>query len=189
MRKILWIIIAVLFVAIGAPYALADDFTLSFINTVGNVPGTVTVEVTGLTDNATGAASSVTILSYPTALNPEVADAGTTATLWTFQDANQFTETAGSLVFADFVAATFADGTVVAITLDSSSTVVGIECPQNEHTEFLGFGPLTGCGDTPVSAVQTAFTLAPAVATPEPDTFALTALGACVALVLRKRIG
>jgi len=188
MRKALWLS-PLLLAAIGAPCALADSFTLSFTNTLGNVPGTVIVEVEGLANNTTGAASSVLILSYPTALNPEVTDAGTSATLWTFQDANEFTETDGSLVFADFVASTIVDGTVVAIALDSSSTVVGSECPQNEQTEFLGYGPLYGCGATPVEAVQTSFTLAPSTATPEPGTLALTALGVGLVLVVRKRIG
>jgi hypothetical protein len=189
MRKSLWVLSALLLlIAASAPGARADDFTVSFTNTIGNVPGTVVVDITGLTNNTTGAAASVIILSHPTALNPQIADAGTTATLWTFQDANQFTETAGSLVFADFVASTIVDGTVAAIALDSSSTVVGIECPQNEHTALLGYGPLFSCGGTPVLGVQTTFALAPATA-PEPSSVALMLAGIGFLVVMGKRLG
>jgi hypothetical protein len=46
------------------------DFTFSFSNTVGNVAGTVTGEIFGLTDNATGPATMVEILTYPPGLEP-----------------------------------------------------------------------------------------------------------------------
>jgi hypothetical protein len=43
----------------------ALTFDISFTNTTGNVPGTVTVEIDGLQDNSTSAATAVTIDSAP----------------------------------------------------------------------------------------------------------------------------
>jgi hypothetical protein len=51
-----------------ASHAGPLDFMFSFSNTIGNVSGTVTGEVFGLTDNATGPASNVVVDSYPAAL-------------------------------------------------------------------------------------------------------------------------
>jgi hypothetical protein len=46
------------------------DFTFSFSNVNGSVPGTVTGEIFGLTDNASGPASMVELLTYPMNLEP-----------------------------------------------------------------------------------------------------------------------
>src|SRR5271170_3031461 len=52
-----------------AAHAVPLDFMFSFSNTVGAVNGTVTGEIFGLTDNATGPASNVILDSYPTGLD------------------------------------------------------------------------------------------------------------------------
>jgi hypothetical protein len=46
----------------------ALDFTFSFTNQTGNVPGTVTGEIDGLMNNATSTPTHVTVTSFPSAL-------------------------------------------------------------------------------------------------------------------------
>jgi PEP-CTERM motif-containing protein len=103
MRKSLWIILAVLLVAIGFVGAAKadDDFTFSFTNTLGNTAGTVTGEILGLTDNATSAATQVIIDGYPAAFDVFIGDPPIDATAWTV-DLNQFTESSGAITSATF---------------------------------------------------------------------------------------
>jgi hypothetical protein len=56
--------------ALGLPLSssAADKFLFSFGNALGDIPGTVTGEIFGLTNNATSAATNVVIRSYPTEL-------------------------------------------------------------------------------------------------------------------------
>jgi hypothetical protein len=67
----------------AASQAVPLDFTFSFSNTVGNVAGTVTGEIFGLTDNATGPAQEVEVLTYPAGLGmnlgtpPQIFDTNT----------------------------------------------------------------------------------------------------------------
>ena len=100
MRKTLWISVFVGVVFFGIS-AMADDFTFSFTNNVGTVSGTVTGEIIGLTNNATGAASQVIITSVPSGLSPFE---GTPfdATTWDTQTTNSFTETNGVITAANF---------------------------------------------------------------------------------------
>ena len=92
-------------VATFVPFAQADDFSFSFTNTVGNVAGTVTGEILGLTDNSTGPAAQVIIESFPAGLNSVLGSAPIDVTSWTVFN-NSFTETGGQVVFADFDAET-----------------------------------------------------------------------------------
>lgn len=58
--------IAVAVVALVGPGPVrADDFSFSFTNTDGNLPGTVTGEILGLTNNATTTDAEVILTSYP----------------------------------------------------------------------------------------------------------------------------
>jgi PEP-CTERM motif len=70
MRQILTILVAGLIVLMHATasHATLLDFKFSFSNITGNVPGTVTGEVLGLMDDATGPASNVIVDSYPAGL-------------------------------------------------------------------------------------------------------------------------
>jgi hypothetical protein len=97
---------AVLVLLMAVSPARADDFSFSITNTVGNVSGTVTGEILGLTDGTTGPAAEVLILSYPTALFPDVVAAGNdtmnTAT-WGPPFINSFTETGGVITAGIFI--------------------------------------------------------------------------------------
>jgi hypothetical protein len=82
----------------------ADDFTFSFTNTIGNIPGTVTGEILGLTNNATSPAAEVLITSFPSGLNSILGSAPIIASLWAIQYENAFTETGGVVTGGGFFA-------------------------------------------------------------------------------------
>lgn len=102
-----WRLQVITFLAVAAfvPLAQADDFTFSFTDTVGNVAGTVTGEILGLTDNSTGPAAKVIVESFPAGLNSVLGSAPIDVTSWTIFN-NSFTETGGQIVAADFDAET-----------------------------------------------------------------------------------
>jgi len=169
----------------------ADNFIFSFANTIGNVSGTVTVEIMGLTNNTTGPAAQVILLSYPASLDPQVADAGTNVTNWAFQDANVFTETSGVLVGEDFVAAANPGGgsTVDALLLDNITPPPASSPLNPSPIDFLGYGPLFApANPLPfVNAVETVPPIAGAT-TPEPSSQLLFVTGVLgLVLVLRRR--
>jgi hypothetical protein len=102
--------------------AMADNFIFSF----SDAAGTVTGEITGLQNNATGSATKVLITSYPALLGsiPDLI-----ATDWAGQFLNSFTETNGVITDAQFFAQDFdlpfpsmflAAGSGQIITVDSS---------------------------------------------------------------------
>jgi hypothetical protein len=83
-----------------ASHAGPLDFMFSFSNTVGNVNGTVTGEIFGLTDNATGPASNVVVDGYPAGLGlptPPI-------TVFMMQNPNIFTVSNATVTAADFLA-------------------------------------------------------------------------------------
>lgn len=125
-------------IAAAAP-ASANDFFFSFTNDVGNVAGTVTGEVFGLTDNATSAATSVQIFTWPSALIP-VADqplypAPIDATAWALQFGNSFTVAGGLVTSGAF----HADNSTAASTLDRLWLNFG-PCSSGPTCSFLSLG-------------------------------------------------
>ncbi|HWF00968.1 MAG TPA: PEP-CTERM sorting domain-containing protein [Caulobacteraceae bacterium] len=88
--------------------AYADNFFFSFTSdgSFGNVDGTVTGQIFGLTDNATSAASDVEIYSYPAGLNylpgPSFSIAAYDAELGKAITVNSFTVTDGQITGAAF---------------------------------------------------------------------------------------
>jgi hypothetical protein len=77
--------------------AMADDFVFS----INGGFGTVTGEIIGLQNNATGSATEVVITSYPTSFGSIL---NLIATDWTDQLANIFTVTNGAITEAEFFA-------------------------------------------------------------------------------------
>lgn len=99
--------IAMVGISLASIPARADDFSFSFtdVNAVGigqDVPGTVSGEILGLTNNSTGAASQVIITSFPAGLNSVFGPAPINAMLWDQQNSNSFTETNGQVTAASF---------------------------------------------------------------------------------------
>jgi hypothetical protein len=100
-KTLLLLLFATLFFSTSAK---ADDFSFSFTNTLGDVSGTVTGEILGLTNNATGPAAQVLITSFPSGLDSDMGPAPIDATLWVKQYVNTFTETNGEVTAAEFAA-------------------------------------------------------------------------------------
>lgn len=91
-------------ILLAAASAKADSFSFSFTGG-GNVPGTVTGEILGLVNNATGAASKVVITSYPAAMDAsDLGPAPIDVTAWSNIFFNSFTETNGEITSAIFQA-------------------------------------------------------------------------------------
>jgi hypothetical protein len=90
-------------IALSSTSAKADDFSFSFTNTVWyGVPGTVTGEILGLTNNATGPATEVLITSFPAGLDTIVGSGPINAMLWNYQEENSFTVSGGEVTAGGF---------------------------------------------------------------------------------------
>jgi hypothetical protein len=123
-------------VAAYAPPARAGllNFSFSLTNTLGNVPGTVTGEIDGLSDNSTGAASDVIIETAPAALDDleGTLPIDTSASGWQYAD-NSFTVSGGQITDASIVAKSqdgkayffFNPNGFNFVTLDGNSNTVG----------------------------------------------------------------
>ena len=169
---------AVLLIALSTVPSKATTVDYSFMNTIGGVAGAVTVQINGLTVGATSHASSVILLSYPSALNPQIIDAGTNLTMWGFQDVNTFTlDASGNLVSEDFDVAYEADGTVEVFTIDSITPPLHPEPATPSPIDFLGYGPYSselGPGPYPNVVATVPGGVAP---TPESATIQLLGFG------------
>ncbi len=145
MRKSLWI--SVLGIVLFGTYAMADNFYFSFTNTTGVVSGTVTGEIVGLTNNATGPATQVIITSYPPGLSPfETAPFDVLG--WDFLLGNQFTEVNGSIT-TGAIAAYDGAGPCAAATGAPCDFGLFIHAPDDEahlgyYTPVQGFVEVVG---------------------------------------------
>ena len=91
-------------VLLGTP-AKGDNFTFSFTSPPvggGNIPGTVTGEILGLTNNTTGPAAQVLIESYPSYYGSALGTLPVDVTLWATQYSNTFTEAGGVVTAAAY---------------------------------------------------------------------------------------
>jgi hypothetical protein len=182
MRKSLWIMLAVLILAVAAPMAHADTFSFSFSNTIGNTPGTVTGTLTFTgTGTFTGqAATAITLTSTPSAYTSQLPISDFTVS----EIANSFSAVGGVITAAN-LNLEWTDGTTFTDTLGLQSTVgnanalltgpVPTGFPFTATTENID--GLSGVTFTDISTV------------PEPSSVALMLLGVGLLLVLRKRIG
>jgi hypothetical protein len=153
----------------------ADDFTFTFTNTIGEISGTVTGEIYGLTDGSTGPATQVTLTSYPavfdnTVLNPTdnpISLIG--ASGWTVLD-NTFIESGNTIV---------GTATPAAFEVENPSITTGNDFALTDELvsgEVIGLLGNTGDGDY-VAGVVTFTPVTAPVITPEPGTTALTLTG------------
>ena len=115
----------------------------------GNVPGTVTGTIGGLNDNATGAATSLELTSFPAGLGSAVD--GTNPFAWDTIFSNSFTVTGGSITAADFSAIGMSSGLCI-----SSSCFFGGNNALTFSQDFNtvgnsdGFSGVTFAAATPV---------------------------------------
>lgn len=95
-------------VALPAQASLVFHYSIVNDPAKGNVSGTVTGNIYGLSDNATGAASKVTIETFPSGLDSIYGTGPIDASVWSRQFENAFTVLNGKITAADFYAG---DGT------------------------------------------------------------------------------
>jgi hypothetical protein len=148
-------------------------FDYSFTNTVGTLPGTVTGQILGLTDNSTGPATHVLIDTFPPEFEIQLLSAPVDAMAWTIK-ADTFTVTNGQVTAADFNAQfgnfSTAGGNGAALMLDYGSNgrnELVATIPAVSY-DLLNFDGLPGANIVPETSPPS---------TPEPATFALLASG------------
>jgi hypothetical protein len=173
MRKSLWIMLAALLVAIGAPYAAADTVTLDVSGTMtgGTLGGDIVI------NNTTGALISEDVTLSGGSAGPFTSVTFITAD-GTLTDIRMDFEIQTSSAILDLEMATATPGSLVGY--DGG--------PLDTRTAIFVFAPTCGpqgCTDALVSGALT-----PAVTpAPEPSSVALMLLGLGLLFVMRKRTG
>jgi hypothetical protein len=158
-----------------ATHAGPLDFMFSFSNTTGNVNGTVTGEIFGLTDNATGPASNVILDSYPAGLGLPTPP----LTILTGITSNSFTVTDETITAATFSAEPI---NVSLLPIVEVIIIIG-ELAVIAIPQFIDLSD-----DIRVASTQVTFTLVQPI--PEPSSFTLlgTGLGVAALWPLRRRL-
>ena len=178
----LGVVCAIALVAAQAAHASPLlNFTFSFTDTTdapGNGGGTVTGEVFGLTNNATGAASDVVITSYPALYNGLIPSAPFDIGAAGSYGSNTFTVANG--VITSSVLTVFdplAGGTDVSLQLDTSGDG-GFPGLLSYNAMMTGYQTNTQYNSTVTYQVADA---------PEPGSLALLGSGLVALLTLRRR--
>jgi hypothetical protein len=171
MRKLLIAATAMAALVAAAPAYAGLDFYFSFINGNGNVSGTVTGEIFGLTDDTTSGATDVVIDSYPAGLSLP-------AVPWDiFNDSNYtnvgngFTVSGGVITAAFFAELDFADSSSFSLNDEGFNNVIDLNGNAVENE-----GGFKGATYT-------------AVPTPEPASIVLLLSGMFGLRLIRRRKG
>ncbi len=115
-------------------------FNFSITNAFGSVSGTVTGTIYGLTDNSTGAATSVTIDTFPSGLDSIFGSGPIDATLWDVQSENSFTVVDGLVTTGRFYAWELVDysySTAAQLFINASSGAFNFVNIDGDITRFV----------------------------------------------------
>jgi hypothetical protein len=160
-------------IVLSGTSAKADDFSFTITNTDGNLSGTVSGEILGLTDNTTGPAAQVLIESYPAAIASIVGPGPIDATQFLNQLVNSFTEVNGVVTAGSFVAYNpqpgIFDEFVINYGGQSTMQACGYPCYQSGYYYVSTEGGFSAANTQPLDP--------PASQVPEPSTLVLTLTG------------
>jgi len=164
--------LSVLALLLGAGTANAGtlNFDFSVTNTIGTVSGTFTGEIFGLTDNATSAATSVLIESFPAGMN-SLDSPPIDATLWDQQYQDSFVVSNGQIVDGGFWAAQTINGFFAGFQLFLNATAA---LQPFNYLNLDGINSAYIWGDNGLAAAH--FTQASSV--PEPASLVSAVVGA-----------
>jgi len=159
----------------GPSRANTLSFDFSFSNTLGVTPGTVTGQIYGLSDNATSAATSVVITSYPASLGSigtpfDVLSYPLVSGVPSAVISNSFTVSGGQITSVNF----YVDGQCIPAAPCGYAPIVLYLVTGSSPTAYL-FGasdPVTGTSNGAVQSDSIDFT-----PTPIPAAFPLFATG------------
>ncbi|PYU69618.1 MAG: hypothetical protein DMG52_28420 [Acidobacteria bacterium] len=156
----------------GSP-AKADGFSFTITNTDGNLSGTITGEILGLTDNTTGPAAQVLIESYPASIASIVGPGPIDATQFLNQLFNSFTEVNGVVTAGTFGAYNPQPGIFDELVINyggqSTMQACGYACYQSGYEYVSTEGGFSSANIQPLSS--------PVSAVPEPSTLVLALTG------------
>jgi hypothetical protein len=175
-RIVLSSIVSVLGVSltVAAPARAALlTFDFSFTGSSGYVAGTVTGVISGVSDNSTGPAADVTLLSAPSALgNSSLLPIDLFQAGWTF-NSDTFTVSSGTITEADFQAVS----NIGAFSINHSVGISKADLLSLDggNTEVRSNGALAAVTFTPVSI-------------PEPASLSLAGITAAALLGRRRRM-
>jgi hypothetical protein len=161
--------------------ARADNFTFSFTNVPtgdgDDISGTVTGEILGLTNDSTGPAAEVLILSFPPGLDSVLGSGPIYATSWSDQIENSFTVTNGQVTAGGF----YAWDTLDSVPYGAQLYINGLGAGFNEaNLDGVEYGPAYVQGADGLAAAN----IQPA---PEPPSLALLGVGLLGLLGLKRR--
>jgi hypothetical protein len=167
-------------------HALDFTYAITSVAARSTVSGTVTGTIYGLKDNATGAASKVTIDTFPAALNNIFGAAPIDTTAWNLLTENTFTVLSGQVVAAKYIAKQYNAASQQAGQLFINGGSINANFANIDGQDLLYVWGADGLAAANINPAHGAGVGPSPI--PEPETYALMLVGlAAVGTTVRRR--